>query len=231
MSSPALPAPLDGIAFDFNGVILDDEALHGDALAAAFAPRGVTITRELYWDRYLAYDDRGAIAKVIEDFPECVAGRDLATFTATVMREKIAHYMTLLDAHLPFFPGALDAVRAAAARWPLVVVSGARREEIETALALGGIADLFAGIVASDDCDVSKPDPEPYRRGAALLEFAPDRILAVEDSLGGLRSARAAGLRTLAVAHTYEEARLRPECDIVIPRIADLAALLSSSSD
>ncbi len=208
--------PIRGIAFDFNGVIVDDENLHCEALCRAFQPYGITLTREIYWDRYLAYDDRGAIERIRLDHPGRVPDQD----AEVVMERKIAIYMDLLGDKPPFFPGALEAVRACATAWPLVIVSGARRAEIEAALAIGGIANLFRGIVASEDVAVSKPDPEPYVKGAAILAIPPSAILAVEDSKGGLRSARAAGCRTLAVAHTYSADDLRREADRVLPAIA-----------
>lgn len=207
-----------GVAFDFNGVLVDDEPLHGEALSRAFAPYGITISRELYWERYLAYDDRGAIAKVIEDHPGRVDARE----SEAIMKQKIAHYMELLGTDPPFFPGAIEAVKAFADRWPLVVVSGARRQEIEATLAHGGIAPLFRGIVASEDCAVSKPDPEPYIRGAAILGIPANSLLAIEDSIGGLRSAKAAGCLTAAVAHTYSAAELGPLAETVVNGISDL---------
>lgn len=209
-----------GVAFDFNGVLIDDENLHCEALCRTFAPHGVILTHELYWERYLAYDDRAAIAHVMKDFP----GRVDPSLATQLLEDKIAHYAELLGDRPPFFPGALDVVRTLAAEFPSVIVSGARRAEIELALAIGGIDNCFLGIVACEDVTASKPDPESYTRGAHMLGLPPSSVVAIEDSLGGIRSARAAGVRVIAVAHSYPVEKLTPEADLVLSRISDLTA-------
>lgn len=210
---------IHAVAFDFNGVIVDDEPIHYEAFRLALEPFGVALTREAYWAKYLAYDDRGALEELIRDFPKELAACDRARF----LRAKVEHYMKRVGEDPPFFPGAREAVRALAAEFAMAVVSGARREEIESTLAAGGISGCFRAIVASEDVAVSKPNPEPYVRAAGLLKMEPAEIVAIEDSVGGILSARAAGLAVIAVAHTYDAADLR-DAHRVVPRVADLTA-------
>ena len=85
--------------------------------------------------------------------------------------------------------------------------------------------------MAAEDTPVSKPAADPYLRAVSLLADAldgplrPGECVAIEDSPWGLESARAAGLRTVAVAQTYDRGAL--EADLVIPSLneLDLAAL------
>src|SRR4029079_12166082 len=90
------------------------------------------------------------------------------------------------------------------------------------------LTSLFTAIVAAEDTPASKPAPDPYLRavaqlGAALrMPIAAGGCVAVEDSVWGLESARTAGLRTVAVAHTYGREALS-RADLVIERIADLS--------
>lgn len=205
-----------GIAFDFNGVIVDDELIHYRAFAHAVKSRGVVLTREHYWEKYLAFDDRKAMDAMSRDY-----GIDLSD----TLEAKIAHYMELVGETPPFFPGAVEAVRALAARFPMIIVSGARREEIEASLRAGNIAECFLGIVAAEDVVASKPDPEPYRRGIEILGFAPETIVAIEDSVGGIASAKGAGLKVIAVEQTYRASELTA-ADIVVPGITDVVAAL-----
>ena len=107
-------------------------------------------------------------------------------------------------------------IRRLAARCPLAIASGAIRPEIERVLQREGLLVDFQTIVAAGDTPVSKPAPDPYARAVELLSaatgvaLAPGECVAIEDSRWGLESARAAGLRTMAVAHTYPAAVL--EC-------------------
>jgi HAD superfamily hydrolase (TIGR01509 family) len=205
------------VAFDFNGIIVDDEHLHFEAFRLALEPSGVELTHDDYWAHYLALDDPGVIRVLREDYPA-----ELASISdAALLAVKIEHYLGLVGAKAPLFPGAVEAVRALANELPMVIVSGARRVEIETALEQAGIANCFQGIVAAEDTERGKPDPAPYLMGAQLLRRPPGQIVAIEDSIGGIASARAAGLRVIAVAQTYPRERLT-DADLVLDRIADL---------
>jgi beta-phosphoglucomutase-like phosphatase (HAD superfamily) len=68
-------------------------------------------------------------------------------------------------------------------------------------LKAAGLADRFELIVAKEDVAAPKPDPEPYRHALGRLGIGPDEAVALEDSPTGLASARAAGLRCVAVGH------------------------------
>lgn len=210
------------LLLDWNGVVVDDEEFHFRSLAGALATAGAEVTREVYWERYLVLDDRRAIARALAD-----AGQEAPPETMDrLLREKWTRYEKMAGENPPFFPGAVEAIRAAAARIPVAVVSGARRAEIETALAAGGIRTLPRFIIAAEETHKGKPDSAPYlaaldRAREILPDLSPGEVLAVEDTPGGIRSARGAGLRVLAVATSYEAARLA-EADGVLPNLSAL---------
>jgi beta-phosphoglucomutase len=215
---------LQAVVFDFDGVIADSEPLHLRAYEDVLAPRGVTLTRQQYYDRYLGYDDAGVFEAVFRDrgLPLAVEDRD------GLVAQKGRRYHELIDSAQILLPGALDCVRRLAAHVPLAIASGALRPEIEVILRRAQIQDLFLAIVASGDTPHSKPAPDPYARAVDLLARArPDRVreraacVAIEDSLWGIESARAAGLRTVAVTHTYTAADL-PRADAIVDRLDDI---------
>jgi beta-phosphoglucomutase-like phosphatase (HAD superfamily) len=90
-----------------------------------------------------------------------------------------------------------------AAVFPLGIASGALRHEIEAILRAAQMDRYFRFIVASGDTKEGKPAPDPYRRAAELHQVAAQECLAIEDSRWGIESARAAGLRCVAITHTY----------------------------
>jgi HAD superfamily hydrolase (TIGR01509 family) len=96
-------------------------------------------------------------------------------------------------------PGAVALVQRLARRSKLAVVSGASRTEVQDALVGIGVRDLFQFVVAAEDYTKGKPAPEPYERGLALLGVSPSRALVIEDATPGILSARAAGIRVIAV--------------------------------
>lgn len=201
---------LQAALFDFNGVLVDDERLHLAGFNAALAPYGVSVSLDLYNERYLGFDDRGAFSAMLRDHD-----RDPSpALVADLIAAKSLVYNDLAARSLDVFEGAPGLLRAAAAEVPVAIVSGALRGEIDAALRVMGCVGLARAIVAAEDVAACKPDPEGYLLGLSLLrsgglDLDPSRCVAIEDSVAGVESARGAGLRVVAVAHTYGEAELR----------------------
>jgi HAD superfamily hydrolase (TIGR01509 family) len=218
---------LRAIVFDFDGVIANSEPLHYRAYRDVLAERGVTLAEREYYGRYLGYDDYGAFVAIAADRGLSWSSSDIA---GMITRKALRLEALERDGAL-LFPGAETAIRAAAAELPLGIASGALGEEIRRALDATRLAHCFQIIVAAEDTPASKPAPDPYRLAVARLseacgQLAPHQCLAIEDSRWGLESARAAGLRTLAVAQTYPAHELQL-ADLVINSMMDfdLAAL------
>jgi len=109
--------------------------------------------------------------------------------------------------HVAGLPALLE--RAAAAGWPMAVVTNAMRPNAEAMLGAIGARAFFEIIVIGEECPRGKPDPYPYAHAMELLGVAPDAAVAFEDSPSGLRSAAAAGARTIGVRSGLEDAALR----------------------
>lgn len=200
------------VVFDFNGVLVDDEHLHFELLRDVLAGEGLAITEREYHERYLGYDDRGCFEVALSE-----AGQPLGFGRVdALIARKAARYASAAEHGLKLFDGAAACVTRLADHGPVAVCSGALRAEIEIGLARLGVRDRVCAIVAAEDTHRCKPDPEGYRLAvAALRRHVPSlsdlpaaSILAIEDSLAGIASARAAGLRAVAVPHTYTPAEL-----------------------
>jgi beta-phosphoglucomutase-like phosphatase (HAD superfamily) len=196
------------VVFDFDGVIVDSEPLHFQALRKSLLPEGITLSRDEYYERYLAFDDRGAIRRVLEDH----GGAADADQVERIASRKVSGFADVLG-NVTFFPGVRELVRVLAAEMPLGIASGARHAEIDEILTAGGLRAPFSVIVGADDVSRTKPDPAPYLAAAQLLgAFAPGltpgECLAFEDSVPGIASAVAAGMRVVGVAHSYPPAAL-----------------------
>jgi beta-phosphoglucomutase len=216
--------PLHAIVFDFDGVIADSERLHLRAYQEVLAPEGVELSEREYLDRYLGYDDVGVFREL---------GRDRGLRldhdrVAELIARKGRRYDELAAAGEMLYPGADVFVRAAAARVPIAIASGALTHEIEEILERTGLRSLFPVIVGADQTERSKPHPEPYRTAFARLkahtgrDLEPWRSVAIEDSKWGLVSARGADLRLVAVTNTYSAVELRDEAELVCAGLHDL---------
>jgi len=204
------------ILFDFNGVLVDDEPIHLEMFQRVLGEEGVTLTAEDYSGDYLGLDDRGCFAAVLDKAGEAATVPRLMRLIA----RKASYYQERMrGSGYPFFPGAAELVRElAGAGYMLGIVSGALREEVESALRQAGLEERFKVVITAEDVDEGKPDPEGYRLAMEGLNslpplperlFHPHEVLAIEDSPAGLSAAAEVGLRTLAIAHTYPPERLR----------------------
>lgn len=200
--------PLRAVIFDFDGVLVNSEPLHYRALRDCLLGEGITIDEREYAETYLAYDDREAIRVALERH-----GQPYDAVRVETVAQRKAEIFDRLMGEIPFFPGAKDLVRTLAKELPLAIASGALRYEIEQLVTAGGIRDAFQSIVGADDVHHGKPHPEPYLTAMGRLEdrapgLAPADCLVFEDSMAGIASARAAGMRVVGVTHSYPAERL-----------------------
>src|SRR5439155_4910861 len=105
-------------------------------------------------------------------------------------------------------------------RVAVAIVSGAARAEIEPVLEAAGLAGLVRAIVAAEDVTEGKPHPAGYLRALELLDRGLDAsdVLVFEDTEAGIASAKAAGIRCIAVLGTLAPARLTA-ADEIVPAI------------
>lgn len=210
---------LQAIVFDFDGVIADSERLHLRAYQDVMAPKGVTLSDESYYERYLGYDDVGVFKALGKDFGLTLDDGHVDT----LIQEKGRRYDALVAAGEIVFPGAADFIRTAAAAVPIAIASGAITHEIEEVLQRAGLRQLFPVIVGADQTERSKPNPDPYLAAFAGLcahtgrQLEPWRSVAIEDSKWGLMAAKGADLRLVGVATTYAAVDLKPYAELVFP--------------
>jgi HAD superfamily hydrolase (TIGR01509 family) len=209
---------IEAVVFDLDGVLLDSEHVWDEVREQLARERGgrwhERAQREmmgmssLEWSRYM-HDEIG-----VPDPPEEISA------------EVVRRLEELYREDLPTMPGAREAVERLAARWPLGLASSSNREVIALALELLRVADRFQATVSSEEVGHGKPAPHVYLEAARRLGVDPARAAAVEDSHNGIRAAKAARMRTIAIPNR----RFPPgddalaEADLVLETLAGLTA-------
>ena len=187
---------IEAVVFDMDGVLLQSEEVWDEVRERYVRERGgrydAAIQRAMMgmssteWSSYL-HDEAG-----VPDDPNEI--------NAEVVRRMFAAYRE----RLPLLPGAVEAVHRLAAHFPLGLASSSNRELIDTVLDVSGLAPCFAATVSSEEVAHGKPAPDVYLEAARRLGVEPTRCAAVEDSHGGIRSAKSAGMRVIAIPNpTY----------------------------
>ena len=198
---------LRAVIFDFNGIIVDDEPIHFKLFQRVLGEEGIALTEEAYYARYLGFDDRGAFMAGFREHGRLLSDDKLAV----LIERKAVYYQEAIRNHVAVFPGVKTLIADLAQTLPLAVASGALRHEIETILKTLGLLDQFRAIVAAEDVSQGKPEPEIYLKALAALNarganekpIAAADCVVIEDSKEGIRGARRAGMKCLAVTNSH----------------------------
>jgi HAD superfamily hydrolase (TIGR01509 family) len=182
---------IEAVVFDLDGVLLQSEEVWDAVRERYVRERGGRYDEEVQrammgmsapeWSRYL-HEHAG-----VADEPEAINSQVVAL---------------MLDAYrgdLPLVAGAVEAVRRAAAAFPLALASSSNRVIFEEVLRLAGLERCFRATVSSEEVERGKPAPDVYVEAARRLGVAATSCAAVEDSHAGIRSAKGAGMRVVAI--------------------------------
>jgi HAD superfamily hydrolase (TIGR01509 family) len=216
---------IEAVVFDLDGVLIQTEELWDEVRSGLAEERGARYDDEaqrammgmssLEWSRYM-HDELG-----VPEEPDEIS--------AEVVRRMESRYRE----RLPLIPGAREAVERLAARWPLAVASSSNRPLIDAVLDLSGLAVYFAATVSSEEVPRGKPAPDVYLEAAGRLGAEAARCAAIEDSHSGIGSAKAAGLRVIAIPNpTFppdEDALAK--ADVVLDSLDELRPEVVDSSD
>ena len=214
---------LRAVIFDFNGIIVDDEPIHFKLFQKVLSEEGICLTEEAYYARYLGFDDRGAFTAGFRENNRPLTDSKLHE----LIDRKAVYYQDIIRDQVAIFPGVESLVSTLAASLPLAVASGALRQEIETILKTAGLLDHFKAIVSAEDVTRGKPDPEIFLKALdALNEGNANAIEAfdcvvIEDSKEGIRGARRAGMKCLAVTNSHP-AELLGEASAVVKSLEEV---------
>lgn len=204
------------VLFDMDGVIVDSEPLHVAAFQATLKSYGHDLSDEQYKQHFAGKTDEAGFKQYFDFIGETVE-------LPVIMNEKATAYLELAAGQLTPYPGVIEFIKSLAREGtPLALVTGSLRAEAEVTLKTFSLANFFSAVIAAEDISQSKPSPEGYLKAARALGIAPSDCIVIEDAPSGLRAARAAGMRCLAVTttHTKEELadataiadQLRPGC-------------------
>jgi HAD superfamily hydrolase (TIGR01509 family) len=186
---------IEAVVFDLDGVLLDSEQVWDEVREELVKERGgrwheqaqteMMGMSSVEWSRYMHEE------------------LDLPEPPEEISAEVVQRLEEVYRKRLPLIDGAREAVERLAARWPLGLASSSNREVIDLVLDLSGLARFFRVTVSSEEVPRGKPAPDVYLEAARGLGVPPDRCAAVEDSHNGIRSAKAAGMRVIAIPNQH----------------------------
>lgn len=210
--------PVKAVIFDVDGVLVRSMERHAEAYAAAFAPYGVRIEPH----EVFRHEGRGSREVAV------ALARERGLGLTGAQLDALADHKQRVFASfgpMPKYAGVDDLVERLRARnLRLAMVTGTKRVNVESHF--GEWLARFEAIVTADDVTRTKPHPEPYAKALEKLGLAASEVVVVENAPLGIRSAKAAGVRVVAVTTTNPPDALKG-ADVVIARIGELESVLS----
>lgn len=212
------------VIFDLDGTLADTEPLHFAAFAEVLAAEGIKLTREEYFSRLIGYNDHDCFEVVLAENGRPAGENKIRE----LIGRKAGVYQRMIENRDVLYPGAADFVRRCVERFPLIVVTGTLRAEAEMILGRAKLRELFIDVIAAEDVERGKPEPDGFLLALGRLGFLlrqrppiePSECLVVEDTRAGVEAARRAGMRVLALMHSAPEGELS-SADVIRPSFAD----------
>jgi HAD superfamily hydrolase (TIGR01509 family) len=191
----AVYTAITAVIFDMDGVLIDSEQIWDEVREELARERGGR------WHQRAQADMMGMSSTEWSRYMHDVIG--LPEPPEEINKEVVRRLLARYKESLPLLPGAVEAVERLAKRWPLGLASSSNREVIDAVLEQAEIAHLFRATVSSEDVEHGKPAPDVYLEAARRLGVDPTSCAAIEDSQNGIRSARAAGMRVIAIPNPH----------------------------
>ncbi|MEB3310083.1 MAG: HAD family phosphatase [Snowella sp.] len=198
------------VLFDFNGVIINDEPIHRQLIDEILLAENLRpASYQEHQEFCLGRSDRVCLRALLAHRGRPVSEEYL---TKLIEKKAIAYRQKLAELDtLPIYDGLKRLLAQIQLKgWPLGLVTGAVKSETILVLKKAELFDYFQVIVAGDEINTSKPQPDGYllaiERFNQLnpeLQLEPKHCLAIEDSLAGLQAAKNAGIKVIGIAHTY----------------------------
>jgi beta-phosphoglucomutase len=191
------------VVFDFNGTLSDDEPVLLTVYQELFAELGRPLSEREYLDELAGHTDEEMLRRWF--------GRS----DPAAIEQRVARYCALVADGSTVSATMRDAVRYAAGRVPVALVTSAVREEVDTVLEATDLRDAFDAVVSLEDVERAKPAPDCYFHAASLLGVEPAALLVFEDTEAGVAAARAAGAHVVGLTRTLGAERLAGADELV----------------
>jgi beta-phosphoglucomutase family hydrolase len=217
---------LEAVIWDMDGVLADTASYHFRAWQEIFARRGIKFT-EADFKRSFGIRNDAIIKNVLG---KAITRDEIET----IAKEKEAIFRRIIGKKIKPLPGAIELIQALDERGiKMAIASSTVIANIRLIIGRLGIANYFQAFITGHDVTEGKPSPQVFLLAAKRLGIEPQNCLVVEDAVAGVKAARSAGMRCLAISNTHPAEKLK-EADLIVDSlekvtVKDLEKLLKSN--
>jgi beta-phosphoglucomutase len=197
---------IKGIVFDMDGVLVDSEPVHIDAWNEVFAEFDLHFSHE-WFNNWIGVSDRNFTAKIIQEY-KIPADPD------KLLQDKRRVFEAKIRKSVPAHKGVKE-LMPKLHQFDKAVATSSNKSGAMISLEGAGLMSYFKKIVTADDVLNHKPNPDCYLKAAHDLGFEPSECIGIEDSVSGIKAAKAAGLFIIGIA-TSLPAHFLTEADLIL---------------
>ncbi|HHW49220.1 MAG TPA: HAD-IA family hydrolase [Clostridiaceae bacterium] len=208
------------LIFDMDGVLVDSEPVILEASIRGLSEYGVKASPEDFLPFVGAGEDR---------FIGGVAEKHGLTYKPEMKKRVYEIYLEIVDSKLKIYEGVTQMLYKLKDKgYKLAIASSADKVKVDANLKVAGISkDIFSAIVYGEIVVNKKPNPEIFLTAAKLMEVNPSDCIVVEDALNGIKAAKSAGMKCIAVTSSFPEEVLRRENpDFIVSNTVDIYTIL-----
>lgn len=206
---------LKAFFFDLDGTLLDSEVIYVDAAQESLAEKGFDITHHEALELVYGRGAKDIFLDMLERFPG--AYRDIQDAEEEVRR----HFLRLRAERDIRIHGSVDLLKSLAKEFPVAIVSGSPRQDIEDGISVMGVASWVAFYLGAEDYFPGKPDPSCYLLAAERLALPPETCLVFEDSRAGVNAAKQAGMACVGLQREKSPRQDLSRADLILSDLAE----------
>ncbi|MEM3364236.1 MAG: HAD family phosphatase [Candidatus Micrarchaeia archaeon] len=213
---------ISAILFDMDGVVSNTEPAHEKADSMILSEYGVRLDSR--WKQIKGMKELDVYKKAIEMYNIKGATPE------EILLKKIKMFANFTD-DIRLFSGLHSALGRLKGKYRVALVSSSPKQIVDIVVKRFELEKYFERIITGDDVVKGKPDPEPYLKAAEKMGVSPAECVVVEDSINGIKSAKAAGMKCIAITNSFpHEELVKAGADAVINVIVELPVALEEIS-
>lgn len=204
---------IKAVIFDMDGTIADSEKIAQKVTREFFKKRGIVLTRE---------EEKIMFGLNWKDLVKEILNSRRHEYKQSIKNTLKERYVRTMRKEVKALPGVYDLLEEISKNLKIGLATNSRHREVDIIFDKLGFHEYFHLKLARDHVKKGKPDPEIYLKAAEIFKVKPSECVVFEDSIIGLKAAKLAGMKTVAIVNTYTREELEPEGDLIIECYRDI---------
>ncbi len=197
---------LKAVIFDMDGTIADSEKIAERVTREFFRERGIELTRE---------EEKMIFGLTWKELVRTLLGSRGLEYKQSIKNTLKERYVRHMRKEVKPAEGIYEFLNELKGNYKVGLATNSRKREVDIIFDRLGFHGYFDLKLSRNDVKKGKPDPEIYLKSAEIFKVNPSDCIVFEDSIIGIKAAKAAGMKCVGIVNTYDKNELK-EADLII---------------